>query len=66
MKKKICQFVWNEFTNDARVLRECTALAENGYDVTLIAIDNPNNENIKKYEKRDGFEIFRVKRYPKH
>ena len=52
MKKRICQFVWNEFTNDARVLRECTALAESGYDVTLIAIDNPNNDNIKKYEKK--------------
>ena len=66
MKKRICQFVWNEFTNDARVLRECTALAESGYDVTLIAIDNPNNDNIKKYEKKYGFEIFRVKRYPSH
>lgn len=66
MRKRICQFVWNEFTNDARVLRECSALVENGYDVTLIAIDNPNNMNIKKYEVRDGFEIFRVKRYPSH
>lgn len=66
MKKRICQFVWNEFTNDARVLRECTALVECGYDVTLIAIDNPNNDDIKKYEVKDGFEIYRVKRYPTH
>lgn len=66
MKKRICQFVWNEFTNDARVLRECTALVEGGYDVTLIAIDNPNNDDIKKYEVKDGFEIYRVKRYPGH
>lgn len=66
MKKRICQFVWNEFTNDARVLRECTALVEGGYDVTLIAIDNPNNDDIKKYEIKDGFEIYRVKRYPSH
>lgn len=66
MKKRICQFVWNEFTNDARVLRECTALVEGGYDVTLIAIDNPNNDDIKSYEIKDGFEIFRVRRYPSH
>ena len=32
MSKKIGMFVWNHFTNDARVLRECTALSEKGYN----------------------------------
>ena len=47
MKKKVCQMVWNHFTNDARVLRECTSLVEAGYDVTLVAIDDPNDEKVK-------------------
>lgn len=66
MSKKICMFVWNHFTNDARVLRECTALAETGYEVNLIAIHNPNENNLKRFETRDGFNITRVKRYPEY
>ena len=34
--KKVTMFVWNHFTNDARVNRECTTLAERGYEVDLI------------------------------
>ena len=66
MSKKIGMFVWNHFTNDARVLRECTALAEKGYDVRLIAIHDPKNKGLKKNENRDGFNIVRVSRYPKY
>ena len=66
MSKKIGMFVWNHFTNDARVLRECTALAEKGYDVRLIAIHNPNQKGLKNKENRDGFNIVRVSRYPKY
>ena len=66
MSKKICMFVWNHFTNDARVLRECTALVEAGYEVKLIAIHDPKDENLKRFESRDGFDIIRVKRYPRY
>ncbi|MCR1951283.1 glycosyltransferase [Clostridium sp. DSM 100503] len=66
MSKKIGMFVWNHFTNDARVLRECTALAEMGYDVKLIAIHDKKQEGLKKKEYRDGFNIVRVNRYPKY
>jgi glycosyltransferase involved in cell wall biosynthesis len=66
MSKKICMFVWNHFTNDARVLRECTALAEKGYDVKLIAIHDTKQKYLKKVESRDGFNIVRVSRYPRY
>ncbi|MGL4773448.1 MAG: glycosyltransferase, partial [Clostridium sp.] len=64
MRKKVCMFVWNHFTNDARVLRECTALAEKNYEVNLIAIHDTNQKELKRFENRDGFNITRVKRYP--
>ncbi|MBI5975398.1 glycosyltransferase [Staphylococcus canis] len=63
--KKVGMFVWNHFTNDARVNRECTALAEAGYDVDLIAINDPKNPAIQAYEKvQERFRVHRVKRYP--
>lgn len=65
-KKRIGAFVWNHFTNDARVLRECTALAEAGYDVDLIAIDDPKDKNLKRFEEINGFNVIRVTRYPKY
>ena len=65
MNKKVCMFVWNHFTNDARVLRECTALSENGYHVDLICIHDPKDPNLPMYEERnENFHIYRVKRYP--
>ncbi|MCK6206138.1 glycosyltransferase [Bacillus infantis] len=58
-------YVWNHFTNDARVLRECTALAENGYQVDLICIHDPRHTGLPLHEKRgDNFQVFRVRRYP--
>ncbi|WP_439444369.1 glycosyltransferase [Listeria aquatica] len=52
-------FVWNEFTNDARVLRECTALQEAGYSVYLIALKSKHKQPA--IEKREeGFQIHRV------
>lgn len=63
--KNVGMFVWNHFTNDARVNRECTALAKAGYDVDLIAINDPKNPAIKAYEKiQERFRVHRVKRYP--
>ena len=35
--KKVTMFVWNNFMNDARVLREATALTDLDYTVTVIA-----------------------------
>ncbi|MFS0674941.1 glycosyltransferase [Ornithinibacillus sp. 179-J 7C1 HS] len=65
MNKTVCMFVWNHFTNDARVLRECTALSENGYNVDLICIHDPKDKYLPKYEERnDNFRVFRVRRYP--
>lgn len=65
MRKNVCMFVWNHFTNDARVLRECTSLSENGYHVDLICIHDPNHKGLPMYEERDEhFNVYRVKRYP--
>jgi len=60
-------FVWNYFTNDARVLRECTALAEAGYVVDLIAIHDFKDDSLKVEESfSENFSVFRVSgRLPK-
>ncbi|MCM3742054.1 glycosyltransferase [Oceanobacillus luteolus] len=63
--KRVGMFVWNHFTNDARVLRECTTLSQNGYDVELICIDDPNDPAVKKYEEfNEHFRVHRMRRYP--
>ncbi|MDC3411819.1 glycosyltransferase [Aquibacillus sp. 3ASR75-286] len=65
MMKRVGMFVWNHFTNDARVLRECTTLSQNGYDVELICIDDPKDPTIKKYEEyNEHFRVHRMIRYP--
>lgn len=65
MNKNVCMFVWNHFTNDARVLRECTTLSEKGYKVDLICIHDPSNPTMKRVEKRNNnFTVYRVRRYP--
>lgn len=62
MRKKVCMFVWNHFTNDARVLRECTALSDKYYDVDLICIHDPNNPDLDLIQKyNDHFTVYRVK-----
>ncbi|WML58595.1 glycosyltransferase [Neobacillus sp. PS2-9] len=65
MSKKVCMFVWNHFTNDARVLRECTALSEAGYEVDLLCIHDPKDPTLPKFEQRnENFKVYRLKRYP--
>jgi len=59
--KSICVFVWNTFTNDARVLKECTALAEHGYDVSLICLLDRDNPDCPERETVNGFRVERVK-----
>jgi glycosyltransferase involved in cell wall biosynthesis len=65
MSKKVGMFVWNHFTNDARVLRECTALSEAGYDVDLFCIHDPNDPSLPRFEQRNHrFRVYRLRRYP--
>ncbi|MEH7484728.1 glycosyltransferase [Neobacillus drentensis] len=65
MSQKVCMFVWNHFTNDARVLRECTALSEAGYEVDLFCIHDPRDASLPRYEERnERFKVYRLKRYP--
>lgn len=65
MSKKVCMFVWNHFTNDARVLRECTALSEAGYEVDLLCIHDPKDASLPRFEQRnENFRVYRLKRYP--
>lgn len=62
--KKITMFVWNHFTNDTRVNRECTALSED-HKVHLIAIDDPKDASVLREESfNPNFHVSRVKRYP--
>ncbi|MFB7141972.1 glycosyltransferase [Gottfriedia sp. NPDC056225] len=60
MNKKVCAFVFNHFTNDARVLRECSALAEVGYEVDLIALHDDSPTLPKKERREEGFNVIRV------
>ncbi|WP_371814498.1 hypothetical protein [Jeotgalicoccus sp. WY2] len=63
--KKVTVFVWNHFTNDARVMRECLTLSENGYDVNLIAIANKKIPEAVPYEViNENFKVHRVPMYP--
>src|SRR5690625_725202 len=63
--KRVGMFVWNHFTNDARVMRECLTLSSHGYVVDLICIDNPNDPNLKRFERvNEHFHVIRLQRYP--
>lgn len=57
----VTMFVWNNFINDARVLREADALTEMGHTVTIIAKREQNEMNLRPAEKvRDGIYVNRV------
>ena len=63
--KRVTMFVWNHFTNDARVMRESSTLSENGYDVSLIAIEDKKDTRASKLQKiNDHFRVHRVRMYP--
>ena len=57
--KKCCMMVTNPCTNDARVLKEATALSESGYDVVILATRGTNTAEV---ERMAGFTIKRKKR----
>ncbi|KMT61803.1 glycosyl transferase group 1 protein [Paenilisteria newyorkensis] len=60
MTTKVGMFVWNYFTNDARVLRECTALSEAGYHVDLIALHQAGLPKVE--QKNANFHVYRMSR----
>ncbi|STE38083.1 glycosyltransferase [Enterococcus mundtii] len=60
--KTVQMYVWNTFENDARVMRECTALSEKGYYVHLICLMD-EAEKLKKIEyPTTYFTVRRLKR----
>lgn len=60
---KVCMFVWNYFTNDARVTREAKSLIKAGYQVWVIAVHNRKDPNLAKEEINKGINIIRVTRF---
>jgi len=60
--KRIGMFVWNTFTNDARVLRECTALVEAGHRVDLYCLNDGTLPGIEY--PVSGFRVIRINRTP--
>ncbi|MFK0312802.1 glycosyltransferase family 4 protein [Pseudomonas sp. NPDC090233] len=61
--KKIAMIVWNEFLNDARVLKEAQTLQVAGYQVCVFALHTPG---VTRQQERlpAGIEVFRVARSP--
>ncbi|WP_144780876.1 glycosyltransferase [Macrococcoides caseolyticum] len=57
--KKVTMFVWNNFTNDARVTREAKTL-QSHYDVTVIAKRENNERHIPlKQSYKEGYNAVR-------
>lgn len=52
--KKVTMFVWNNFMNDARVLREATALTDLDYTVTIIAKKELSEMHLSSSEEVRG------------
>lgn len=63
--KRVTMYVWNHFTNDARVMREGKLLARHGYNVKIVAIHNPKTPTLpKKAMLGPNFQVERVRMYP--
>lgn len=60
---RICMFVYNACTHDARVLREADTLSQAGHDVRIIAV---YDGKAARSEKRGGIRIHRIERDPPH
>lgn len=61
--KRIAMVVWNEFLNDARVLKEAETLQRSGYQVCVFALHTPGV--TKTNECFDsGIQVIRVARSP--
>lgn len=62
--KKVTVFVWNFYTHDARVKRECTTLARSDYYVNLIALKNIKDDKMEIFQKiTNNFDLYRIKKY---
>ncbi len=55
--------VWNEFRNDARVLKEAQTLQSAGYAVTVFALHTPG-VTLEKETLQGGIDVVRVARSP--
>ena len=60
---RVCMFVYNNCTRDARVLKEADALAGAGHAVTVVAV---LDQTTVAEEWRDRVRIIRVDRNPPH
>ncbi|MGN0924341.1 group 1 glycosyl transferase [Ectopseudomonas mendocina] len=60
---RIAMLVWNEFVNDARVLKEAQTLQGAGYQVTVFALHAPG-QTRKKETLTGGIRVVRVPRSP--
>lgn len=60
---RIAMIVWNEFRNDARVLKEAQTLQAAGYQVTVFALHTPG-VTAERERLECGIEIVRVARSP--
>ena len=61
--KKVCMFLFNNFTHDSRVLREALSLSEIGYSVTVVA---RLDDNTLPTENINGIKVKRVSVNPVH
>lgn len=60
---KVCMFVYNNFLNDTRVLKEARTLITSGYDVTIVAV---LDDASKPFEEQQGIKVIRVVKNPIH
>lgn len=63
MSLRVCMFVYNNFTHDARVLKEAQTLQAAGYAVTVIAL---RDDHTQPCEDLDGIRVVRVEKDPLH
>ncbi|WP_200627015.1 glycosyltransferase family 4 protein [Pseudomonas sp. LAM2023] len=61
--QRVAMIVWNEFLNDARVLKEAQTLQRAGYEISIFALHTPG---VTRQQERlkDGIRVFRVARSP--
>lgn len=61
--KKVAMIVWNEFVNDARVLKEAQTLAASDYAVRVFALHTPG-KTAKTETLQKNLDVCRVERSP--
>lgn len=61
--KRVSMIVWNDFRNDARVLKEAETLQSAGYAVTVFALHTPG-VTARKETLGSGVKVVRVLRSP--